>query len=123
MKAQVEPRNPQLYANLADKTSKLRTDYTLYLYRPEPEEETKLGHPSGNVAANEDLQKTLKVKIGGIAGLGSSEAKSVISLEKSRFAPGEKIKVLIDMDNSTCKKPVKSYKVKLQRRIVCTSGK
>lgn len=52
------------------------------------------------------------MKIGGIAGLGSSEAKSLISLDKLRFTPGEKIKVHIDMDNSACKKPVKSFKIK-----------
>ena len=63
------------------------------------------------------------MKIGGVAGLGSSEATAVISLEKHRFAPGEKVKVHIDMDNSTCKKAVKSYKVKLMRKISCLAGK
>lgn len=69
------------------------------------------------------LQKSLTMKIGGFAGLGSSEAKSAISLDKTRFQPGEKIKVLIDMDNTNCKKPVKSYKIKLQRKVQCNSGK
>ena len=32
--AQLEPRNPKDFANLEDKTSKLRTDYPLYLYKP-----------------------------------------------------------------------------------------
>ena len=70
-----------------------------------------------------NLTKTLVSKIGGLAGLGASEAKSVITLDKLRFVPGEKIKVHIDMDNSTCKKAVKSYKIKLQRKISCMSGK
>lgn len=99
----------------------LRTDYALYLYRPNVAEESKLGNPSGNI--DETLSKTLTMQIGGIAGLGSSEAKSVISLEKHRFAPGEKIKVMIDCDNTQCKKPVKSYKIKLMRKISCLSGK
>ena len=64
---------------------------------------------------NGNLSRTLTSKIGGIAGLGSSEAKSVISLEKTRFFPGEKIKVKFDMDNSRCKKPVKSFRIKLSR--------
>ena len=72
---------------------------------------------------NGNLSRTLTNKIGGIAGLGSSEAKSVISLEKTRFFPGEKIKVKFDMDNSRCKKPVKSFKIKLSRKISCLSGK
>lgn len=42
LKAQLEPTNPVYYANLSDKTSLLRTDYALYLYEPESqEEETK----------------------------------------------------------------------------------
>ena len=124
LKAQVEPVNPINFANLTDKTSMVRTDYALYLYKPIAYEESKLGHPAGSAAvADGSLQKTLVSKIGGLAGLGSSEAKSVISLEKSRFAPGEKIRVHIDMDNSNCKKPVKSYKIKLMRKISCLSGK
>ena len=65
----------------------------------------------------------LKVSVGGMAGLGASEASAVISLDKNRFAPGEQIRVDIDMDNSTCKKAVKSYKCKLQRKISCLAGK
>lgn len=63
------------------------------------------------------------MKIGGVAGLGSSEATAVISLEKHQFAPGEMVKVHIDMDNTQCKKAVKSYKVKLMRKISCHAGK
>lgn len=121
LKAQMEPRNQTQYANLKDETSMLRTDYALYLYRPNVAEESKLGNPSGNI--DPTLSKTLTMTIGGIVGLGSSEAKSVISLEKHRFAPGEKIKVMIDCDNTQCKKAVKSYKIKFQRKISCLSGK
>ena len=74
-------------------------------------------------AADPELQRTFKSKVGGIGGLGASEATSVISLEKLIFAPGEKIRVNIDHDNSSCKKAVKSFKIKLQRVINCMSGK
>ena len=47
LKAQLEPRSPTFYANLQDKTSMLRTDYALYLYKPLMIEEQKLGHPAG----------------------------------------------------------------------------
>ena len=70
-----------------------------------------------------NLTKVLKVKVGGVAGLGASEATSVITLEKQRFAPGENIRVDIQMDNLSCKKAVKSYKCKLQRKISCLAGK
>ena len=51
-------------------------------------------------SADPELQRTFKSKVGGIGGLGASEATSVISLEKLIFAPGEKIRVNIDHDNS-----------------------
>ena len=54
--------------------------------------------------------------------MGSSEATSVIRLEKTRYTPGEKAKVHIDMDNSKCKKPVKCYKIKCWRKITCFGG-
>ncbi len=99
----------------------LRTDYALYLYTPHSmQEESKLGNPAGNA---EGLTKTITNKIGGIAGLGSSENTTVISLEKTKFSPGENIKVTFDCDNSQCKKAVKSFKAKLLRKISCFSGK
>ena len=43
LKAQLEPRNPMYYANVNEKVSMLRTDYALYMYKPETDEEQKLG--------------------------------------------------------------------------------
>lgn len=119
----MEPRNVSDYANLKDKVSMLRTDYALYLYKPaqHTEEEQKLGNPAGSI--NNNFTKTLISKIGGIAGLGASEAKSIITLDKDSFLPGDKIQVHIDMDNTKCKKPVKSFKLKMKRVIECLSGK
>ena len=108
------------YANLKDATSILRTDYALYLYVPHAMEESKLGNPAGNA---QGLVKTITNKIGGIAGLGASENTTVISLEKSKFSPGEHIRVTFDCDNSQCKKAVKSFKAKLLRKLSCFSGK
>lgn len=101
----------------------LRTDVALYLYSNGEQEEQKLGNPSGNSASNLNLTQKLEIEVGGIAGLGSSQAKAMISLDKKSFLPGEKIRVNFDMDNSDCKKPVKSYKIKLMRRVTCFSGK
>ena len=47
----------------------------------------------------------------------------MISLEKSKFSPGEHIRVTFDCDNSQCKKAVKSFKAKLMRKLSCFSGK
>jgi len=122
----MDPRNPVNYADLSDKTSMLRTDYALYLYDSlNPQEEQKLGHPMGSITpgtGSPDLTKSFTSKVGGIAGLGSSEARSVISLNTERYAPGDKIKINVDVDNTKCKKAVKNYKIKLKRNITCLSG-
>lgn len=129
LKAQMVPRDKSLFADLQDEVSMLRTDCALYLYKPPGEgEELKqeIGHPSGNINAYTSmpsLHKQLEVRVGGVAGIGSSQAKSVISLEKLRFMPGERIRVKIEHDNSECKKPVKSFKLKLLRKVMCFSGK
>ena len=82
----------------------------------------RMSHPTGKIP-NISLSKTITAKVGGVAGLGSSQATAIISLEKLTFAPGENIKVKINMDNSKCKKPVKSFKIKLSRKISCFTGK
>lgn len=61
--------------------------------------------------------------IGGLLGIGTSTASCTIWLEKARFAPGEKIKVHFDINNTGCKKPIKSFKTKLFRRITFFTGK
>jgi hypothetical protein len=71
----------------------------------------------------EDIEKNISMKIGGIAGIGTTEAKAKINIEKRDFQVGEGIKVTIAMDNSTCAKPVKSYKFKLRRVIKCFGRK
>ena len=43
-------------------------------------------------------------------------------MEKERYAPGEKIKVHFDVDNSKCRKAVKSFKIKLKRTIHIFNG-
>ena len=63
------------------------------------------------------------MRIGGIAGIGTTDASADISLQKSSYHVGEGIKVTIDMNNSTCAKPVKSYKFKLKRTIKCLGRK
>ena len=118
------PVDPQFIASPKDNISKLRADHALYLYKPEDSEVNKLFNPSpsGN-AKPAELRQTIQCEVGGVAGIGASTARATISLDKLRFAPGEKTLVHIDMDNSKCKKPVKSFKCKLFRKISCLGGK
>ena len=122
--AQLEPRNLIDIANLDDKTSKLRTDYPLYLYKPiDRVNEQELVNPADS-RINPNLSKKSTMQVGGLkgVGLGTTECKAVISLEKERYAPGEKIKVHFDVDNSTCRKAVKNFKIKLKRIIHIFNG-
>ena len=51
--------------------------------------------------------------------IGSSESKAIISLQKSTFDAGETIIVDCNLDNSRCKKAVKSIEVKVKRMTQC----
>ena len=68
------------------------------------------------------LMQSMTVKIGGLGGLGSSEAKADISLDRVSFAAGETINVNALLNNSKCKKAVKNLKVKLMRKIDCLNS-
>ena len=63
------------------------------------------------------------MKVGGIAGIGATDASAKVSLQKTDFHVGEGINVHIEMDNTACSKPVKSYKFKLRRVIKCLGRK
>ena len=123
--SQIEARSMQDLADVDSKTSKLRTDATLYLYKPIDEdiEEVKTNQislagqaisPSGDL-----LSKSMHVKIAGVVGMGSQDVSANISIEKDIFHPGEIINITVDIDNSRCSKKVKSYKFKLSRRYEC----
>jgi Arrestin (or S-antigen), C-terminal domain len=50
-------------------------------------------------------------------GINASVCRTNVSLEKNYFLTGETIRVHIAVDNSECKKEVKTIKLKLERRI------
>ena len=62
-----------------------------------------------------DLKYTLKNKIGGFIGLGTTESISDIYFEKNEYYLGEIAKVRVVCDNSACEKAIKSIKFKLHR--------
>ena len=117
-------------ANEDDGTSTLRSDCTLYLFKSLLEEETK----DGSLAKGEeevkvvstpqsDLTKSIQMRVGGIAGLGSTEASAKITLDRNKVHVGDKVNVRIEMNNKDCAKPVKSFKFKLKRVIKCFNRK
>jgi sporulation-control protein spo0M len=56
------------------------------------------------------------MKLGGFIGIGTKLVEANFGLDKTRFYPGEEVKLIVDLDNRKCSKDVKSYKIKLWRR-------
>ena len=76
-----------------------------------------------DLSSNYDLlTKSMHLKIAGVAGLGAQNVSASISIEKDIFQPGDSIPITVDIDNSKCRKNVKSYKFKLARRYECYPG-
>jgi hypothetical protein len=55
------------------------------------------------------------IKVGGIAGIGSSKVYATFTIPKSRFSAGDQVDIKVDMDNRASSKDVKKYKFKLWR--------
>lgn len=63
----------------------------------------------------------LNNKIGGAFGFGGSgECSSEIIFDRNNYAAGETVKVLIKCDNTKCKANIKSFKLKLKRKLWVT---
>ena len=76
-----------------------------------------------DLSANYDLlTKHMHFKIAGVAGLGAQDVSAAISIDRDVYQPGEGIPISVDIDNSKCRKNVKSYKFKLARRYECYAG-
>ena len=120
--AQFDPNTSDQVANDDDGTSTLRADCTVYLYKSLLDEETKEQSLATTDQSNV-LKQSLQMTIGGIAGIGSTQASAEISVEKLEHHVGDGIRVHIEMNNSECAKPVKSYKFKLRRNIKCYNRK
>ena len=56
-------------------------------------------------------------KVGGLMGFGSSVCTTTISFDRIHYYPGEKCTVKIVCDNTKCDKAVKSFKLKLKRKV------
>ena len=87
--AQFDPNSSDQVANEDDGTSTLRADCTVYLHKSVLDEETKDQQLA--TSASKNLQKSLEMQIGGIAGIGRTPAKAEISLEKLEHHVGDGI--------------------------------
>lgn len=91
-------------------SSGLSSKRTLYVFRPPV------------IFPVRELSFDLKSVVGGIFGMGTSEAISTITFEKNEYYLGEKANVRVVIDNSNCSKDIKSVKFKLHRHYLGRSG-
>lgn len=56
-------------------------------------------------------------KVGGLMGFGSSLAQTTVNFSQFSYYPGDKCTVKIICDNSKCSTAVKSFKLKLKRKV------
>lgn len=104
IKAQFTPLNHHDWANQKEGISSFRGQTLIYIFRP------TLIFPA------QDLKFTLKNKIGGFLGMGTTECISEIVFDRNEYYIGEKARVRIICDNSKCEKAVRGFKFKLHRR-------
>ena len=55
--------------------------------------------------------------ISGVLGFGSSKSDVLVYFESNVYSAGDTVKLHIDANNSECKSGIKSFKIKLQRKI------
>jgi len=106
LSAQFTPLNHKDWANHKEGISAFRGSTMIYVFRP------TLIFPA------RDLRFTLKNKIGGFIGFGTSECISEIIFDRNEYYIGETARVKIICDNSNCHKAVRGFKFKLHRKHV-----
>ena len=103
--AEVVPKHAHDYADAAKTISIFRGSQDIHVLRRHVEVPQK------------ELSTEVISKVGGVMGLGSSLAKTVVIFNQSIYYPGEICKVRIICDNSKCSSAVKSFKLKFKRKI------
>ena len=110
---QLEPAQPSGWiAEIPDlRISKVRTEQDIFVCNMKARE----------AQPNLNLVKTIQHKVGGFLGMSKSESNSIFQLEKDVYQVGEAIRVSINCDNSSCRKAIRNFKVKIERTMEATS--
>lgn len=103
--AQFTPSGGNLgdWADKEKRIAKFRSTRLIYIFRPPI------------IFPIRELSFDLKSIVGGMCGMGTSEAVSTITFEKNEYYLGEKAIVKVAIDNSNCGKAVQGIKFKLHR--------
>jgi hypothetical protein len=68
------------------------------------------------------LQNAIEKDVGGFLGMGTSKFSAEFVFDKNEYYVGEKPRVKVICDNSTCKCDVKNFKFKLHRSYKCKTN-
>lgn len=108
--AQIVPIDDENWADKKKKISKLRSERLIIIMKPQFQIPEPMSYTFN-----------LQNKIGGMMGFGGSgECTSEVIFDRNNYKVGETVKVLIKCDNTKCKTNVKSFKLKLKRRLFVT---
>lgn len=105
------PLNAKHFIDPKKTISCFRTSKEIFLYRPPQPLNTY------------ELKASIETKIGGLMGLGGSVCKTTVIFDKNQYYNGDTCNVKIICDNSQCSTGVKSFKIKLKRKVYATGEK
>jgi hypothetical protein len=69
------------------------------------------------ISPNTGLTAVIDARVGGLLGLGGSRSVTHVLFNQQQYYPGEKCVVKLICDNSNCSSAVKSFKIKLKRKV------
>lgn len=70
-----------------------------------------------------NMTQSIKSEVGGVFGFGASSSITQVFVSQNEFYLGEKASVKILCNNSKCDKAVKSFKLKISRKIMANNTK
>ena len=73
--------------------------------------------PKFNPPICQTLTSRIETRVGGLMGIGGSVCTTDIIFDRNQYYVGDQCAVKIICDNSKCNTPIKSFKLKLNRRI------
>ena len=113
--AQLEPISPDGWiGGISElRMSKVRREQDIFVVNMSNRNTTDVGQTN--------IVKSMQSKVGGFLGLGKTESRSTITLEKDTYQVGETIRISINCDNSDCAKNIDGFKIKLLRNIQASS--
>ena len=104
--AQLLPVEKKDYFDVNKNISNFRANKEIYLFKKQLV-----------IPQVQELKAVIQTKVGGVFGLGGSQSITNVVFDKQQYYPGEKVEVKLDCDNSKCSSAVKSFKIKLKRKI------